>query len=116
MTYGFISTRPGIRSACGLTPASDSAWPRRARLNPDIRAVPGANRRPGPDRLADLPVVPERVMDPAKQPAVLSRCRVHQRRPGRDGPVDGRLRVIDYQEHPGRRSADRLGAEVAVRR
>src|SRR5215813_13089018 len=113
-TYGFTSIRPGTLSACGFTPASDSASARRACLHPDIRAMPGAVRRPGPERLAYFPVVAKRVMDPAKQPAMFFGCRVNQGRPGRDRAVDGGLRIIDDQQHPGRRSADGLGAEIVV--
>lgn len=46
------------------------------------------SRRPGAERLADLPVVAEGICDPPEQPAVLLLHRVDLRRAGCDGPLD----------------------------
>jgi hypothetical protein len=53
-----------------------SSWRRRQERRLDGAAGCAAGwrvsgRRPGPDRLADLPLVPERIDDPAQPPAVL---------------------------------------------
>jgi len=68
-------------------------------------------RRPGAERPADLPLVPERIDDAAQTPAVLVASRGFQRGAGADRPPQDGVRVIGHQQRPARRAADRMRAE-----
>ena len=81
-----------------------------------VRAAAGHVRgRPGGQRSADLPVMAERVLDAAEQPAVGLGGRVHLPGARGDGPLDQRLRIGGDEQHPHRAAAQRRRAEVGVR-
>ena len=81
---------------------------------PENAAKLGGSAATG-ERLADLPVVAERVDDAAEAPAVrVARRRTPRSRPPRR-PAHRRVRIVDDQQHPHRAAAQRLGAEVDVR-
>src|ERR1039457_4268951 len=85
-TVGALGMWPG-----SLAPGSGAGW-----------RVSG--RRPGPDRLADLPLVPERIDDPAQTPAVLIA----------NGGLQRGARIIGRQQGPARRAAYRARAESSA--
>src|ERR1017187_4701911 len=63
-------------------------------------AGPAAGGSPGDERLADLPVVAEGVLDPAQQPAMLLADRIDPGGTGRHGPRHHGLRILDDQQDP----------------
>src|SRR5258708_27595419 len=74
----------------------------------------GSARRPLDQRPADLPVMPEGVGDSSEQPAVLLGDRVDLRRARGLGLLHDAARVVDDDQHPLGRPAERLRAEVVV--
>src|SRR5262245_43228448 len=72
--------------------------------------------RPGDERLADLPVMAERVFDPPQEPAVLLAHGIDLGRSRLDGAAYRRCRIVDDQQHLHRPAPERLGAEVRVLR
>src|SRR5262249_61326741 len=74
-----------------------------------------ARGRPRRQRPPDLPVMAERILDAAEEPAVLPFHRIPPPRAGLDRQLDRRLRVVDDEEHPHRRAAERLRAEGGAR-
>ncbi len=73
-----------------------------------------SGRRPGPDRLADLPLVPERIDDPAQTPAVLIANGGLLRGAGVDRPPHHGVGVIGHQQGPARRATYRARAESSA--
>src|SRR6266487_3434021 len=69
-------------------------------------------RWPRPEWRADLPLVPERVDDPAEPPPVLVAHRRRFRRAGGYRPPDNRVGVCDHEQRPTGRAVDRARAET----
>src|SRR6266540_2396750 len=85
-------------------------WPLVAAVGPSVGG------RPGNERLSDLPVVAEGILDPAETPAMLFTYWIHLAGARRLGPLERGVRIVDDQQHPHRASAHRLWAEICVRR
>ena len=63
-------------------------------------------------RLTDLPLVTEWIDDPAQPPTVLIGHLGCRRGTGRDGLREHHIRIIDHQQSPACRAADRLRTET----
>src|SRR6266516_4526083 len=74
-------------------------------------AMPMSARRPGHDRLADLPLVTEWINDAADPPAVLIADRGQLSSASSDGPRQHGIGVLDDEQCPARATADRLRTE-----
>src|SRR5919197_572453 len=86
-----------------------------------VKARLGAARIPVPrwpfaERLADLPVMSEGVLDSSQQPTVFLFHPSDLRRTQLHGPPDHEARILDDQQQAYGASAQRLRAEVLVRR
>src|SRR5262245_51096092 len=89
-------------AACDLRDRSDRSNHRSVRGRPcDSAWWPRSEWR------ADLPLVAERVDDPAEPPAVLVRHRRGFRRTCGYGLSDDRVGVLDHEQHPAGRAVDR---------
>src|SRR6266571_4942324 len=93
--------RRSIGDVTGLAPGCAAGW-----------RVSG--RRPGPDRRADLPLVPERIDDPAQTPAMLIANGGLLRGAGVDRPPHHGVGIIGHQQRPARRAAYRARAESSA--
>ena len=80
-----------------ISHAQKIAHDRNTTRGPPTRAPANLTGRPHPKRLADLPLVPERISDPPNQPPVLPRHRRPRDRPRANSPLKDRRRV-----RPGR--------------
>ena len=108
-----VTPRGRTSATAARTAATSATVAARSPLSAGVES--GAVRRPAAERLADLPVVAEGVLDPAQAPAVLVGDGGDLAGAGLDRPAHRGLRVVDDQQHPDAAAAERLGAEVAVR-
>ena len=116
---------PGGEVLCSRLPGRDGhrtdlgAGRRRVRVRGSRRRGPhGPQRRPrraprlGSERLSDLPLVAERIDDPAHAPAMLVVGLRSQRRAGANRLGDERVRVVDHEQRTAGRTADLERAEA----
>src|SRR5262245_45318515 len=80
--------------------------------HPIVTTAERLTRRPRPERNADLPLLTERVDNPAEAPPVLVTHRRCLRRARGYRLSDDSVRVIDHEQRPARRAADRARAET----
>src|SRR6185437_6253484 len=108
-----VNSCSGAGAAVVIVPPRGNAL-RRAPTGPPTNRVMcvACLRRPGAVRLADLPLVAERVADPAQPPTVLVTDRHQLARTRSDRLADNSFRVIDQQERSTGRAVDRRGTEA----